>query len=301
MNCSSCDGTGNCLSACYVCGGTGLGREGRIACLACHGRRFQKCGSCNGTGRSSLREGPSAPAGRDFGGGNLGHALGRGTSGALGGGVVALLAIAGFVVVVIAALGGRNERNENQQQVKGDGGRANQGKAHLPAGNGVPNKAPENVPNKEAARPDPPPPPTPPVDRDYPEPVSRHEGMTAPEWWAIAVEKPGDAHTTKALDALKAVKAEGIPFLLDLLDRTTEGTKRLRIFNRTDVSLIHAKDVERLVTLLADPWTRPPFITAIPRMGKKAASILPQLETELETSRDNVDRAMLQRAIATIK
>lgn len=47
--CLHCRGTGNGVS-CLACRGTGLG-IGMQPCLSCGGRRFQKCGRCNGTGR----------------------------------------------------------------------------------------------------------------------------------------------------------------------------------------------------------------------------------------------------------
>lgn len=51
QTCGTCGGSGNSSNPCFACHGSGKGSNG-LACSFCHGRGFQQCPFCRGTGRT---------------------------------------------------------------------------------------------------------------------------------------------------------------------------------------------------------------------------------------------------------
>jgi hypothetical protein len=85
----------------------------------------------------------------------------------------------------------------------------------------------------------------------YPRPKTRYNGKTAEQWSQLAISSPNSLLVqTKAAEALAALQAEGVPFLLDFLQKQTTPVGRDAVLRRIRVEYVHRNDLGKLVACL---------------------------------------------------
>jgi hypothetical protein len=83
----------------------------------------------------------------------------------------------------------------------------------------------------------------------YPRPLTAHAGRTADAWAQGSLQVRAKADP-EALDALMALKAEGMPFLLDILERQKRAEGVEVVLAHINSEYIHTNDLARLIPFL---------------------------------------------------
>jgi DNA-directed RNA polymerase subunit RPC12/RpoP len=85
----------------------------------------------------------------------------------------------------------------------------------------------------------------------YPLPATRYKGFTAEEWYNQTTKNSRNSRLRiQALDALAALKEEGIPYLLRLLPSYISMDERDDVFERINPDFVHPNDVPRIIDCL---------------------------------------------------
>jgi hypothetical protein len=118
----------------------------------------------------------------------------------------------------------------------------------------------------------------------YPRPLTLHDGGNAQEWYQLLVDRPIDARAWRqATEALVALKAESMPFLLDYMGRCTTPKDRETALRLVRVEYIHPNDLRQLFLCLDDgkvfPSTR---LRALGYLQTRAKDLKKELVPEIE-------------------
>jgi hypothetical protein len=118
----------------------------------------------------------------------------------------------------------------------------------------------------------------------YPRPRTLYEGHTAETWYQLLLDRPLDAvFFSQTATALQALKQEGMPFLLDYLNRQTTSKGRDTVLRSIQPEHIHPNDLHKLLLRLDQhknyPATR---LLALGYLEKRAKDLPKKLVPEIE-------------------
>jgi predicted Zn finger-like uncharacterized protein len=92
----------------------------------------------------------------------------------------------------------------------------------------------------------------------YPQPTTVYKKHNAEEWYQMLQDNPRDARIhERAMEAFVALKAEGMPFLLDHLSRQTTAKDLDATLRLVQVGYVHANDLQKLLPCLDSLSTYP--------------------------------------------
>jgi flagellar biosynthesis GTPase FlhF len=123
----------------------------------------------------------------------------------------------------------------------------------------------------------------------YPHPRTSYSGRTADEWAKLAL---GNPRNYQALAALEQLKEEGMPYLLDILQKQRTLSGRKIVLQRIQGEYIHPNDLRKLLPYLARNrvlessrdlvTTRMLALRCLHKQAERLKSLFPEIEDNLK-------------------
>lgn len=131
----------------------------------------------------------------------------------------------------------------------------------------------------------------------YPPPTTTYQGMTA-EQWARSAEDVDLRTCQQGANALRELKAEGVPFLLAAAEKHSNNGLKVSCLFQINGELVADEDLSRLKPFLQSKETSNPALQIVSKAGVRAKFLEPEVK-ELLSHSNAYTRDLAKKTLAT--